>query len=132
MQQRPGKAIFSRVIYGRHDVKRFPMLQSRLLLSAIAITALVGIAPAGAFTVQGPSGVNAGSAAQFVDPDKQVEHIANGDAPELGASWADREIIPSNRDAATSAAPPAPQWAKDWHAPSLIIGDRWTYPARPR
>jgi hypothetical protein len=108
------------------------MPRLRLTLSAIVIAALAGIAPAGAFTLQSTNGINAGNAAQFVDPDKQVENIANSGEPDLSASWADREIAPSGRDPVTSAAPPARQLATTWHAPSLIIGDRWTYPASPR
>jgi hypothetical protein len=108
------------------------MVPLRLLLPTMTIAALVGIGPAGAFTVQSQSGVDAGNAARFVDPDKQVEHIAGGDQPELSASWADRDIVPSSSGPAAPAAPPPGQWTKSWHAPSLIIGDRWTYPPRPR
>jgi hypothetical protein len=103
------------------------MRPSRLILSAVAVTALLGLRPAVALTVTGQTGINAGNASQFSDPDDQAAHIANGGGPSMSATWADRTIT-SRAAATTSTIPAAPRWSNSWYAPGLIIGDHWHYP----
>ncbi len=104
------------------------MRPSRLVLSAVAVAALLGLRPAAALTVSGQTGINAGNASQFSDPDEQAARIANGGGPSMSATWADRAITASPVTT-TSTLPAAPRWSKSWYAPGLILGDRWHYPS---
>ena len=103
------------------------MRPSRIVLSAIAVAALLGLRPAAALTVTGQGGINAGNASQFSDPDDRAAHIANGGGPSMSATWADRTIA-ADPAPTTGPASAAARLSNDWYRPGLIIGDRWHYP----
>jgi hypothetical protein len=103
------------------------MRPSRLVLSALAVAALLGMRPAAALTLTTQGGINAGNASQFSDPDVQAARIANGGGPSMSATWADRMIV-ADPAGTTDAVPAAPHGLNGVRGPGLIIGDRWHYP----
>jgi hypothetical protein len=105
------------------------MRLSRLILPALAIAALVGVQPAGAFSITDGGSLNSGAAAHLTDPDDQAAHIANG-GQALGESGDDRALPSSGSSAgpASSATPGTARWSDSWFAKTDIIGGDWKYP----